>query len=1119
MSRLTRGKFRSLFYATCIVAACNGTAYSKNNNPANRSHHATPKLAQNHNNSAQYVFHIPTQNTASALALLSKQANINIASIGIDDISNAKSSSVRGLMTLAEALSKLLANTEFDYKITRSGIIISRKNKKTIPSSPPIQNPFSDSQISAPAPIEHVLIVGSFLGQQSENEAQDSKYINNFSLSMQGGDGLTNLENAISGVSVGVRDGTTRLFLRGSGTEDVTELGDPSVTLHLDGLFISSNFGLANTWYDIDQVEVNYGPRVRFGGKTGIGGSVNLRYHRPDIQKRFVNVGIETGSYALNKIDLILNAPVTDTLGLRVSAQSYEQDSFYTNISPLKEIDHPGRRDDISVRTQLLWQPNHDWETRLLVETQSQGGSGSTGIDLRYYLQSFNIDDVLDRRSFNSNKDNENSNANIKGENSFVPTLEQLKNHDVRRIYFAGGDSEEDTRHNISRIDVRYDGFENSNLTLQLAYRELNSISNIFVNRGIEYPAIDYWPERIGIQQYKRFNDASFAGTLGENIEFHERDLSTVYTDDEVKLAELHWKTYWGKNELKIGALIHDEDVHWFKGYADDYGINYIGTQYNTLLKNRFYSLFTEVRYSLDDHHFFGAGLRYSYNTKKRKGIAIITDGNFYRLRQATQGFEWNIQGRTIFNPHDFHDPNELDSFGQTVVNNSLLDKHSEPTPRERWEAYADGILSFGENDEIVQHVIDTDYAFVDFYVASQNGAISEHKSDWQISYSYEPNAKHQIFAAISHANASGGINDNITSNFAPHYSGETVSNIEFGFSRSFRRLQLNNNLFLSRIKNKLIQLDIPSSVASDFLNLTPPEEDELIGDFSTVPGTPDFRLNVPKAETKGVDISLDFQISDQTKLKASVLFLDARYKQGAIPDSRLGAFSSFINTNLLRFNSSSATTIYDEVNQSSDDRPYKFSSSELLILIPDNSQKLRTDTDWNGDNQAMQALGASCSETCTPYFIQGSKIEYPLRNIKNNYIPRSPRWTSSLRFEQQYNIAGHKFTWHLVGIYKDKYFLKPFNGDGVEPMPFYSSNGETEFDIAPSLYDRVDAMFMLHAGFRIDLRLPRQVSLELSAYNLTDQRYMTDLFNTAWNYTAWYNEPRTWRASVRVGL
>src|SRR5690606_15000117 len=89
--------------------------------------------------------------------------------------------------------------------------------------------------------------------------------------------GITNvreLSTQVPGLKIANQEGSTEIFIRGVGSDNNTELGDPAVALHIDGVYIPRPRGLGTAFFDIERVEVSSGPQGTLRGRNALAGTV-----------------------------------------------------------------------------------------------------------------------------------------------------------------------------------------------------------------------------------------------------------------------------------------------------------------------------------------------------------------------------------------------------------------------------------------------------------------------------------------------------------------------------------------------------------------------------------------------------------------------------------------------------------------------------------------------------------------------------------------------------------------------------------------------------------------------------------------------------------------------------
>ncbi|ACE83675.1 TonB-dependent receptor [Cellvibrio japonicus] len=146
----------------------------------------------------------------------------------------------------------------------------------------------------------------------------------------------------------------------------------------LQGFFVPPQFTLK----DLQQVEVLRGPQGTLYGNASTGGLVRYVTAKPDLSQSYVRLGAGISQTAesddLNyDTDLVVNSPLTDTVGLRLLLSQTENQGFIDNpyalTGPTKDINDDKTE---AVRLSALWQAT---------DAFSLAGS--------YHYQKVNVDD------------------------------------------------------------------------------------------------------------------------------------------------------------------------------------------------------------------------------------------------------------------------------------------------------------------------------------------------------------------------------------------------------------------------------------------------------------------------------------------------------------------------------------------------------------------------------------------------------------------------------------------------------------------------------------------------------------------------------------------------------
>jgi iron complex outermembrane receptor protein len=159
--------------------------------------------------------------------------------------------------------------------------------------------------------------------------------------------------------------GEAQLYIRGVGSNLLAVGADPSVALHLDGVYLGRPGMGLNQFLDVDRVEILRGPQGTLYGRNATGGSVNLISRMPTQDwEGYATVG--TGSFDRQEFKGAIGGPLSEAWSFRIAGR-YEKDNGYVeNLDP-QGSDLNG--DDLkATRAVLRFQPNAGFRATALFD-------------------------------------------------------------------------------------------------------------------------------------------------------------------------------------------------------------------------------------------------------------------------------------------------------------------------------------------------------------------------------------------------------------------------------------------------------------------------------------------------------------------------------------------------------------------------------------------------------------------------------------------------------------------------------------------------------------------------------------------------------------------------------
>jgi iron complex outermembrane recepter protein len=196
--------------------------------------------------------------------------------------------------------------------------------------------------------------------------------------------GKVNISDILSSVSnVMVQKAPDGLRVSLHGVADQTPAGHqqststPSVAVNVDGVYSNrKDSGMA--MYDMERVEVLFGPQSTMYASNSPGGIVNIWSASPKLDKYEASGTLEYGSFNLLHTEGMVNAPVSSTMSLRASFLTQTHEGYVSNGTDDEDIK--------SARLKMLLQPNDKFSATLTGEIikQQTHQTGSAVVPFKY---------------------------------------------------------------------------------------------------------------------------------------------------------------------------------------------------------------------------------------------------------------------------------------------------------------------------------------------------------------------------------------------------------------------------------------------------------------------------------------------------------------------------------------------------------------------------------------------------------------------------------------------------------------------------------------------------------------------------------------------------------------
>ena len=161
------------------------------------------------------------------------------------------------------------------------------------------------------------------------------------SLDNQGVKNLLDLDDMVPNLQIGLSptDSGVQVVVRGLTSNNFTEIGDPTVAMHFDGLYSPRPQAGMALMYDVERVEISRGPQGTLFGRNSTAGSVNVISGRPNFDVAEGKLEVELGKYSQRAVKGWYNMPVNDELALRASFLVDRADTWYNQTQDFYDLE------------------------------------------------------------------------------------------------------------------------------------------------------------------------------------------------------------------------------------------------------------------------------------------------------------------------------------------------------------------------------------------------------------------------------------------------------------------------------------------------------------------------------------------------------------------------------------------------------------------------------------------------------------------------------------------------------------------------------------------------------------------------------------------------------------
>jgi iron complex outermembrane receptor protein len=226
------------------------------------------------------------------------------------------------------------------------------------------------------AGIQEVIVTAQKRSESASRTPVALTALTSADLEKRGIDNAADLTYVVPNVQIGTADGgNTNIYIRGIGSNNTTEGGDPAAAFHLDGVYLARPDEARTAFFDVARVEVLRGPQGTLYGRNATAGAINVVTGKPE-DTLAGKVSVETGNHDLRRMEGMINVPVNDKLALRAAVMGEHRDNYVRTAAP------DNRQETTGARLQALFRYSSDGNLLLSVDRTRIKGPNSAGVKL-----------------------------------------------------------------------------------------------------------------------------------------------------------------------------------------------------------------------------------------------------------------------------------------------------------------------------------------------------------------------------------------------------------------------------------------------------------------------------------------------------------------------------------------------------------------------------------------------------------------------------------------------------------------------------------------------------------------------------------------------------------------
>lgn len=217
--------------------------------------------------------------------------------------------------------------------------------------------------------LEEITVTAQKREENQQKVPMNMEVISSEDIELSGKNGLADILSNLPGAVISSDSDGLRISLRGMSDDSSALYGQstsmPTVAINMDGVY-SNRRDTGSGLFDMERVEVLYGPQSTIYASNSPGGIVNIITASPKLNEYDLSGTLEYGNYNRIHAEGAMNAPIGDKMAMRAAYSLSSHDGYLSNGGNDEEVK--------SARVKTLLQPNDKLSFMLTGELSKSSG-------------------------------------------------------------------------------------------------------------------------------------------------------------------------------------------------------------------------------------------------------------------------------------------------------------------------------------------------------------------------------------------------------------------------------------------------------------------------------------------------------------------------------------------------------------------------------------------------------------------------------------------------------------------------------------------------------------------------------------------------------------------------